>query len=317
MSLILDALNKSDRDAKQTGTAPTIHHHVTPPENDNKGLQPITLWLGGGLIFAFTLLVLVLLGQRFQRPAVPLDEGSVTPAQTANTLLTEPNESTRSTPNLSDDKNSKPTTQSALTEPAPSIQTSSPELSARESGGGQTLVPVAPDKISNPDPAIRQLYSQSTLDNTAETASRHSRRQNPSTPSSVSPEDEALAQLLWEQSAPKAPPKVKERAPLPPEETELKVAPEPATAVTHSIHHHQDVPFLHRLPEAFQNAIPSLMYAEHHFDQGFIVMNKKTVQVGEAAADGVTVEAILEDGAILSFKDRRFKLAAQSSWVNY
>ncbi len=55
MSLILDALNKSDRDANQTGTVPTIHHHVTPPDNDNKRLQPMTFWLAGGLIFTLAL----------------------------------------------------------------------------------------------------------------------------------------------------------------------------------------------------------------------------------------------------------------------
>ncbi len=222
-----------------------------------------------------------------------------------------------STSKPADDKDIQPITEPGLAASAASMPAATPEVTARESDLGQNSIPAASDKLSNPNPAISQLYSQSSPDDTAETAPSSSSNQNPSTPSSVSPEDAALAQLLWEQSAPTAPPQVNERPSLPVEETELNIAPEPATAVTHSIHHHQDVPFLHRLPEAFQNSIPSLMYAEHHFDRGFVVMNKKKVQVGEAAADGVVVEAILEDGAILSFKDRRFKLAAQSSWVNY
>ncbi len=75
--------------------------------------------------------------------------------------------------------------------------------------------------------------------------------------------------------------------------------------------------FLHELPVAFQDTIPTLMYNKHDYAQGFVIINKKRYHEGETLAAGVVLEDLLADGVLLRFSDRAFKLSAESSWVNY
>ena len=81
--------------------------------------------------------------------------------------------------------------------------------------------------------------------------------------------------------------------------------------------HYEDVPFLHKLPVLFQNEIPTLMYNLHDFEQGSVMINKKRYQAGATMPNGVVVEQVLYDGVLLNYSGRRFKLSALNSWVNF
>lgn len=131
--------------------------------------------------------------------------------------------------------------------------------------------------------------------------------------------DEALARSLWQDAQIK---------PLPQPAAAKVIAPEPAkpepvddevsdAAFADTLASVADMPYLHELSTNLQNTIPTLMYAEHTFAEGVVVINKKRLVAGDAIAAGLVVEQIMADGIVLSFKGERFKLDSLSSWVNY
>lgn len=73
------------------------------------------------------------------------------------------------------------------------------------------------------------------------------------------------------------------------------------------------------LPSTIQDAIPTLMYTDHiyantHLD--IIMLNRMPLRNGDISPEGVRVEKIVEDGALLVYKGQRFKIYALNSWVN-
>jgi len=135
--------------------------------------------------------------------------------------------------------------------------------------------------------------------------------------------DEELARRLWEESQRELGQPVPESA-LPPTAAKPPAAaptePKPLPAdlpAEETLAGHGEVPFLHELPVSVQNTIPTLMYAKHDYEKGFVVINKEELQVGSAAQGGVLLERILADGVLLSLNGTEFKLSSLSSWVNY
>ncbi len=281
MSLILDALNKSNRDAKDYGAAPGIDAHHTSERSSDK-TKTIVLIVIAGLIFIGVILLAVLL---FKSPNT-LQSPQVLPPPT-------------NTP--------QPTAQPPNPTPTAANKTSANTTSTEN-------INTTVSKPSTPS-TVAALYATQT--DTQEKIIIQPKVK------SVSPEDTALAKVLWEQSKPQAPPKLPAAQPqqsntnLP---TKNPPAPSEApikTEVDNSIHHQVDTPFLHNLPVTVQNTIPTLMYADHQYGEGYVIVNKRKRFVGDQAANGVTLEQIYEDGATFSFGDTQFKLSAFSSWVNY
>lgn len=275
MSLILDALNKSDRDAKHYGAAPSIDANHGVPVQQNQQLKILLL---GIIALLFLVSVVLLTTIAFKSPdQTPLAEA--TPAA----LPTLPVQSTAQAP--------------ATPEPT------------------KTLAPSPPKPESPPaNPPNEEVIALYATEVTTEEIPIHIPKVVAPAPT-VTNEDQALAQFLWEktkiQPLPTAP------QATPPTAASDDGGAEAAPPPKNSIHRAEDVPFLHRLPLSLQNRIPSLMYAKHNYAEGYVIINKKRLNVGDYAASGVAVESILEDGVIFSFDEKRFKLAAQSSWVNY
>ncbi len=287
MSLILDALNKSDRDARPYANRPDLSASASlgsKPEAHTVLLAVIALLA----LVAVVLLVLVLL-----RPATPVSEFELPLEQTAAPL----SEAPPFAPSAPLTALSEPLT--ALSEPPPApaakAEPESPALAPANRGLASEIAALYEPQISDEI----EVLSPAEIIVPA---------------SSISPEEEALAHQLWQQSAPQpltvvhATPDT-EAAPPPPVPAGVPAA--------ESIASLDDVPFLHKLPMNFQNRIPTLMYKQHDYEAGFVTINETTLYVGDFAADGVAVEQIMADGAVLSFDNRRFKLLAQSSWVNY
>ena len=88
-----------------------------------------------------------------------------------------------------------------------------------------------------------------------------------------------------------------------------------------SLANYEDIPTIKELPLSMQSTIPTLMYSQHSFEengQSYIVLNGKQLSTG-ARASGLRVERILEDGVLLRLEseNRKFKMTARSSWINY
>lgn len=83
-----------------------------------------------------------------------------------------------------------------------------------------------------------------------------------------------------------------------------------------------NVPLLWDLSTQVQSTIPSLEYSDHQFSRtqsanNFIVINGRRVQEGSEVASGVTLKVIRSGHSVFSFQGREFKLNALNSWVNF
>ncbi|HEX7043257.1 MAG TPA: general secretion pathway protein GspB [Burkholderiales bacterium] len=78
----------------------------------------------------------------------------------------------------------------------------------------------------------------------------------------------------------------------------------------------EDVKFLRAMPPEFQRALPELavtihIYAPNPADR-ILYINNHPYRPGERVGDGIVVEEIVQDGAVLSFRGQRFKLPRPS-----
>ncbi|WP_045860565.1 general secretion pathway protein GspB [Teredinibacter purpureus] len=68
-----------------------------------------------------------------------------------------------------------------------------------------------------------------------------------------------------------------------------------------------------------QEKIPSLNYSDHRYmpnEKGFIVINGQKVRKGGLIEKGLLLESVLQDGALMKFEGKIFKIPALNSWVN-
>ncbi len=93
--------------------------------------------------------------------------------------------------------------------------------------------------------------------------------------------------------------------------------PKPAAAPPpNGLAAHAELAFLHDLSTGVQSTIPTMMYSRHNHAEGWVIINKKRLHEGDQVADGLVIEKLLEDGLILRMHDSAFRLAALNSWVN-
>lgn len=306
MSLILDALNKADRDRDYSDGVPdlkTLHHGVM-----HNGRSDRRLLILGALVVVLLVAIAMLLfiWLRSSVSAAP-EASTVAIHQTAA-----PSSDSMANPSV-------PTTPGEI-RTGHVAQRGITESSTAESDTVVTRPKLVTDSPEGAevDPEVQALYQVQygevqVIEPTVQPASSELQTRQTSV-------DEGLARALWEQSRTQPLP----QAPL----TEQVITPAPVNAEPESdvavdadfestIAAFDDVPFLHELPVALQNRIPTLMYAQHSFDAQSVTINKKTFTVGDNIGNSVVVERILADGVLLNYEGEQFKLAALSSWVNY
>lgn len=77
-------------------------------------------------------------------------------------------------------------------------------------------------------------------------------------------------------------------------------------------------PMLGELSQAFRDGLPTLMYSQHDYrssGESAVFINRERRREGESV-DGVSVQEILPDSVILSYRGTVFRLKALNSWVN-
>lgn len=293
MSLILDALNKADREREYRDAVPdlnTVHGVVRSPRSRHPA------WMIGGLVAAvlMVLVLLVLLWLRQTDDPAPAERA--TPQEPVATLV-----------------------QIVEQKPEPSA--------AAPSSAEQPVAIVAPP----PNEEVQALYQprqdlqvMEVVEPEIQAALTEPTVITPAVPR-PSTVDADLARALWEESRremQQAVPEALLRQSNTPAAETKPVLEEPKALpadlpVEETLAGHSEIPFLHELPVSVQDTIPTLMYAKHEYDEGFVIINKEELQVGSAAQGGVLLERILADGVLLSLDGTEFKLSSLSSWVNY
>lgn len=83
-----------------------------------------------------------------------------------------------------------------------------------------------------------------------------------------------------------------------------------------SIH---NVPDLRQLPWSVQQEIPSIIYSQHNFKpdgSSNVVLNGQPRRTGNQVGGQLNLDEIYVDGVLLRFREHRFKLRALNNWVN-
>ena len=79
-------------------------------------------------------------------------------------------------------------------------------------------------------------------------------------------------------------------------------------------------PFLSTLSQQVKNDIPTMLYSAHDYSsksgQSSVVINGKSLREGGNIAGGVKLDEILSDSIVLSHRGTQFRLRALNSWVN-
>ena len=79
-------------------------------------------------------------------------------------------------------------------------------------------------------------------------------------------------------------------------------------------------PFLADLSQQKKNQIPTLMYSRHDYRSNSktsaVTINGKSLRAGGVAGGGVKVVEVLPDSVVLSHQGTEFRLRALNSWVN-
>lgn len=284
MSMILDALQRADRERrKQDHPPPSLETPTTPPPA--KSSAPRGAWwlagLGLMLVVALSLVVLsrptpspVQSGPAAARSIQPREPAAPEPtsAPTAGQSMNAPN--------------SKPPAIAELYQ-SPQVEDDSITALYRSAQGGDEPVT---DEVTLPIEGT-DGHTQ-TLPQRPEPAAV---RLSESEPVAERPRREAAV------------PTPDEATVTPPETTPPTSEENPKIASVRD------------LPWNLQQTMPSISYQEHHYRNGAasrVRLNGKEYRAGERVAQDLTLERIEEDGAVMRYRGYEFKLQALNSWVN-
>jgi len=70
------------------------------------------------------------------------------------------------------------------------------------------------------------------------------------------------------------------------------------------------------LPFNAQNNVPTMMYTEHNYKRKSVTINGKEYREKSSIGKGLVIEKVLEDGLILKYQQYTFKMRAYNNWIN-
>lgn len=292
MSLILDALNKADRE-QEAAPVPNLKTHHAPGKR--YGLEGRWVYAIAALVIGLVLLCALLLVLYFRAMAGAAERVGSPPS------------------------------------PVKPVPDSVSPVSAETLAAVRIRPLLPPDNVAPTyglsgaeRDSIAALYQPSVNQEVQNIQEPQVRSQEPErAPPSPSTVDAALAKALWDESniryTPPPQPQVETPAAAPAQNAGApptqNAGPPPAEGET--LAGNANVPFLHDLSTSVQNNIPTLMYAGHNYAEGYALINKKQVQEGDTLAEQLSVYKVLADGVVFQFGGEQFKLSALNSWVNF
>lgn len=282
MSLILDALNRADRERKSTRVTPdlnTIHEAARYPVNSS-GRQRFLL------VAAIAVIVLVLwlaypwLQTRLASTGLP-------PAMQQSAMTTPPDIQPRPRPQQAP--------QAALgvqNEPtkAAVISTAAPQAAPQDSATAaeiSTLYRQEDAAQSRAAPVAAQQETRKTQD--SKVSDLYKPVEEPAQVESVAIPVQTVTPVRLTQDSGK------------------------------TLDAYQTIPDLSELPASVQQKIPSLRYTRHNFSAegpNSVVLNGRSHTARTTIAPELSLEEILPDGILLRYQDKKFKLRALNHWIN-
>lgn len=321
MSLILDAINRSQRERTEPGDVPgvtTAHYTGDPntPGGDGRGwgLFPVVLLIIA-LIAALGVIAWLLL-----RDAPP-ESTSVAGAVTHPAPPRVPAAASVAPAREQSSERAPPDTVT------PADKSASGELPAGKPAAREPVT-AAPESVPATSPEVAALYAQRGRGEPHDGEPSADRGPPADREPSAHREPSAseAAQVNETPSAEGSAPAEANQAPvasIPPRQEEPLDVEALLAAARQEMEKEQmpdhPAPFLVELSQQRKDAIPTLLYSAHEYRGGgesTVLINGKTARAGQSVGKGVTVEEILPDSAILSFDGQQFRLKALNSWVN-
>jgi hypothetical protein len=311
MSLILEALNKADRE-DATSSVPDLGaiHSQAPVKRgaeNRKITYLIAVLLGLILVVLSVIVVRIFTVPTGVVPPVPSDT-TLYVQQEAPVLLEAPKV-----------ERSSPVAESSA--PKLAEATIAPPEATTQS---VRLVPLQKNKNApsqSVDPEVAAIYAQreeakksrvardkEAIASVGSSVPARKEGSKPEDDNTEAARNEALYQAMWNEVQKSAP------------NDKLQEAPERRTGVTagKTLEAYTNIPFMYQMPEDFQTSVPSIDYSNHIYSPsgGAVIMNGKTLRENDLLGRGIMVQHILENGVILNFNNTAFKLSELTSWVN-
>jgi general secretion pathway protein B len=290
MSLILEALNRSQQDRQPAGRAPGLD---TPAYIDDVVQERRWLSVLPWLALAAAVLVIgLLLVEKFSDFESP---GAGPVAPTASPGVIRPQRSVA--PAVQPQPKFVPPAELATTAEVVSPSPLEPNPAVAVRGAA------APAAV---DPAIAALYSSPQA------------RSLPPGSSATTPAPDSV-------SEPSPTPEIPDTGNSQTQVTEQTIDIEEVLARTEEalktarLEEHP-APFIANLSQQKKDEIPTILYSGHDFSsdgtQSSVVLNSKQVKTGGTLAGGIKLDEILPDSIVLSHRGEQFRLRALNSWVN-
>jgi general secretion pathway protein B len=299
MSLILDALNRADRERKNSQVTPDINTVHEVSYRPSSGSLPKLMIIGVAVLVVLLFLLVFMLWQG--RNAAP---STSAPAPAPAPVSTPPRPSGDAPPSVNPETTQ---TNDAAMQPDQPVKQSEkqsephPEKPSQVAAGSSTEVDsLYQDANATKNPAgdkISDLYKPV---------------EEPAVVESVPVQVPAVTSVsLLEQAASEQ--AASEKA-SPAQNNNPAIATDGKTY--DSIH---NVPDLRQLPWSVQQEIPSIIYSQHNFKpdgSSNVVLNGQPRRTGNQVGGQLNLDEIYVDGVLLRFREHRFKLRALNNWVN-
>lgn len=241
----------------------------------------LPLLLGGLLVIAVVAIIWLL----YNRPEPAVAVVTTKQAEVALTELPSPVEPARAEPQT--------TPVSAIAAPAVSPVTA------------ESVARAQSERLSDepPAPEVAALYAQAARGE-GDTASASAQRETANPPEASTPVTAAVPTLKQDVRDVDMTRLIEEA------ESQL----ENARLEEHS------APFINELSQQSKDRIPTVYYQRHAYSgragESRVLLNGKTLKVGDSPVNGMRIEEILPDSVVLRFADIQFRLRALNSWVN-
>lgn len=284
MSLILDALNRADRERSEQNQAPILHNSTPAPAQRHRH---IIRWVVEALVLIAAACGIYWYSQSGTgSKSEPVSEPSQqTVATTVTTIKPNPEAAPKPTPTTAQ------TNKEATTTPREQHTTSQAISSLYQQQAKAVANRVEPPVKKNGNGTAN-----------IKTASQKAR--DTSTASTMLNEPQSTQQALTKKGARTA-------------TANIKKITQPDLGLTIF----QQMPLLEQMPARFRQTVPSIEYSVHVYsdksDAGFVTLNGRKHRVGGKVTPELIVIKILEDSVVLDYHDTQFRLSALNSWVNF
>lgn len=295
MSLILDALNKADRQRDHQAPVPNLGSYHSEPSAVNKEPKVIAAWAIYTVIGLLVLVIFALVLLLFKGDGAPQNDKHNQQAQQANLsrqhLGNNPDVSRR--PELPDTASVKAENayMPVISEEVAAIYRRLGDQPENDQSVKKPVLKLSNSQLAKQQEPVADLYDakiNKSQVNTEKTSSPI--KSEPSLPASQE------IQAMWDatkQEAADAQPQITPSDP------------------------YKSIPYLHQLPDSFKDRIPTVNYENHIYSPkgAAVILNGRTYRAGDTLAQDLVIDAITQEDLVLSYLQKPFKLAALSSWI--